>query len=409
MRPFVRRVIRAVLLPRIAFLSAMLGLGVSCGGEAPPASPGDSATGAGSETVTLTPAQAANAGIAFATAESRAEAGVLEATAQIEPAADRVAKIGSRVPGRVVDVRVSVGDRVSTGQTVVVLDSPEVGQAKADYLSALATATLARETANRERQLFERRVSAEREWREAEAEATRAEAAVQAAENRLHALGLEDAELAALRTERHYTATMLLKTPLSGVVAERNAASGQMVEPMHALLTVMDLRQVWTVVDVYEQNIRQVQVGQDVQVATAAYPGETFAGKVASIGAVIEPASRSVKMRVVLPNPGERLKPGMFATVYVKGALATTTPRLFVPSAAVQRDGQRMIAFVPVRERVFGVRVLRIGEQAGEWVEVLEGLRAGDSVVTTGAFLLKSELRKGELGEGEEGEKERKP
>ena len=128
----------------------------------------------------LTPAQAANAGIAFATADSRAEAGVLEATAQIEPAADRVAKIGSRVPGRVVDVRVSVGDRVSTGQTVVVLDSPEVGQAKADYLSALATATLARETAHRERQLFERRVSAEREWREAEAEATRAEAAVQA-------------------------------------------------------------------------------------------------------------------------------------------------------------------------------------------------------------------------------------
>lgn len=386
-----------------------MGLAGACGSETPPPAAGDSATAAASETVTLTSSQVANAGIAYAVIESRPRAGVLEATAQIEPAADRVAKIGSRVPGRVVNVRVSVGDRVSAGQTVVVLDSPEVGQAKADYLSALASSTLARETASRERQLFERRVSAEREWREAEAEATRADAAVQAAENRLHALGLEDAELSALRTERHYTATMLLKTPLSGVVAERNAASGEMVEPMNVLLTVMDLRTVWTVVDVYEQNIRQLQVGQDVTVATAAYPGETFAGKVASIGAVIEPASRSVKMRVVLPNPGERLKPGMFATVYVNGALTTTSPTLFVPSAAVQRDGQRMVAFVPLREGVFGVRTLRLGEQDGDWIEVLEGLAAGDRVVTSGAFLLKSELRKGELGEGEEGEKERKP
>ena len=168
-------------------LAALLALvAANCGGEgASEDAPADSA--AVQSVVTLTEAQLTNAGIAYGTVEFRREAGVLEATAQIEPAADRVAKIGSRVPGRVIEVRTAVGDRVTAGQTVVVLDSPDVGQAKADYLSALATSTLARETATRERQLFERRVSAEREWREAEAEATRSEAAVQAAENRLHA------------------------------------------------------------------------------------------------------------------------------------------------------------------------------------------------------------------------------
>jgi cobalt-zinc-cadmium efflux system membrane fusion protein len=394
-------------------LLATLGLiGTGCGNEkAVEDAPAD--TAAAQNVVTLTEAQVTNAGIAYGTVELRREAGVLEATAQIEPAADRVAKIGSRVPGRVIAVRAAVGDRVNAGQTVVILDSPDVGQAKADYLSALASATLARQTETRERQLFERRVSAEREWREAEAEATRADATVQAAENRLHALGLEDSELAALRTERHYSSTMVVRTPLSGVVAERNAAPGEMVEPMNPLLTVMDLRQVWTVVDVYEQNIRQVKVGQDVEVTTAAYPGEAFKGRVASIGALIEPQSRSTKVRVVLPNPGERLKPGMFATVFIKGAVPSTAERLFVPIAAVQRDGERSIAFVLLRDRTFAPRTLRVGSQAGDWVEVLEGLTAGERVVTTGAFLLKSELRKSELGEGEEEEKstkkERKP
>lgn len=393
----------------IALLVTLSLIGTSCGSEkAADDAPAD--TAAAQNVVTLTEAQVTNAGIAYGTVELRREAGVLEATAQIEPAADRVAKIGSRVPGRVVEVRTAIGDRVTAGQTVVVLDSPDVGQAKADYLSALATSTLARETATRERQLFVRRVSAEREWREAEAEATRAEAALQAAENRLHALGLEDSELAALRTERHYSSTMVVRTPLSGVVAERNAASGEMVEPMNPLLTVMDLRQVWTVVDVYEQNIRQVSVGQDVEVTTAAYPGETFRGRVASIGALIEPQSRSTKVRVVLPNPGERLKPGMFATVFIKGAVPSTAERLFVPVAAVQRDGERTIAFVLLRDRTFAARAIRVGGQAGEWVEVLDGLTAGERVVTTGAFLLKSEFRKSELGEGEEEpKKERKP
>lgn len=389
----------ALALLSTACFGAMVGCG---GGDTADEVGDDSATSTRDSVVTLKQAQRANAGLAFALVELRQEAGVLEASAQIEPASERIALIASRVPGRVLSVHASVGDRVTVGQRLVMLDSPEVGQAKADYLSALATANVARETATREKQLFERRISAEREWREADAEAIRAEAATRAAENRLHALGVEDSELAALRTERHYNATMLLRSPLNGLVAERNAAPGQIAEPMNALLTVVDVREVWTVVDVYEQNISQVRVGQTVDVITTAYPDETFTGRVASVGAIIEAQSRSVKVRVVLANPRERLKPGMFAAVRFVGVLRSATPQLYVPSGAVQRDGSRMIVFVRRDDSTFVAREIRTGQQTVDWTEVLAGLSTGERVVTTGAFLLKSELRKGELGEGDE-------
>lgn len=352
--------------------------------------------------VTLTAAQRANAELAFATVEARREAGTLEASAQIEPAAERMAVIASRVPGRILSVKASLGDRVRAGSALVVLDSPDVGQAKADYLSALATASVTRGTATREKQLFDRRISAEREWREAEADALRAEAAARAAENRLHALGVEDSELEALRTERHYDATMTLRSPINGLIAERQAAAGQIVEPMNALLTVVDLREVWTVVDVYEQNIAQVRTGQSVEVVTTAYPNEIFRGRVASVGAVIEAQSRSVKVRITLANPGERLKPGMFATVRIQGINSSATPTLYVPSGAVQRDGSRSIVFLPLGDSAFVVREVRVGRRSGDTVEILQGLAAGERIVTAGTFLLKSELRKGELGEGDE-------
>ncbi len=384
-------------LPHVFAVGALLS---GCGGGKTAPADADSVT-TSEERVTLTAQQVANAGLGFATVEARTEAGTLEATAQIEAAPDRVAKIASRVPGRILAVNAALGDRVSTGQVLVTLDSPEVGQAKADYLSALATLDVAEQTASREKQLFERRISAEREWREAEAEALRTRAAKDAAENRLHALGLSERDLETLRSEGHYSATMTLRSPLGGVVAERTAAVGSMVEPMNALLTVMDLREVWSVVDVYEQNLRQIRVGQAVEVTTTAYPEQVFRGRVANIGAVIETQTRSVKVRVVLPNGEERLKPGMFATVRFQGAVQSLTPRLYVPAAAVQRDGTRTIAFVPGSDRVFAVREIKVGSQAGDLLEVTEGLSAGERVVTSGSFLLKSELRRSELGERE--------
>lgn len=374
------------------------------GAEAAPAgTPGAEtpATG-GAPTITLTAEQQQNAGIALGVATRRGGVGGIEATAQIEAAADRSAAVGTRIPGRIESVRVAEGQQVRRGEVVAILESTELGRAKADYLSSLATANVTRETADRERALFERRISAEREWRQAEAEAVRARAEKEADENRLHALGLADADLADLRVEGHYNSSMPLRAPLAGTVTERRASLGQMVEPADVLFRIVDLREVWLVVDVYEQDVARVKVGQRADVRTAANADETLTGTVTNIGAIVESASRTVKVRVVLPNPRGTLRPGTFATVRLSDAGAKPSEQvLAIPASAVQRDGDGTIVFRPAGPGRFVAQPVEVGEASGGWVPVRNGLAAGDSVVTAGAFILKSELRKGELGEEE--------
>ncbi len=353
-------------------------------------------------TIKLTPEQALTARIALGKVERRAEAGLLEATAQIEPAADRVARVGTRISGRVATLKAGVGDVVKRGALLALVDSPEVGRAKADFLAAVATAKVTRESAERERALFEKKISSEKDWREAEAAAVRARAEKEAAENRLHALGITDDELAGMRVEGHYTSTVSVTSPIDGVVVERPVSLGQMVDPTETLFLVMDLEEVWILIDVYERDLTKVRLGQNVLVKVTAHPGKEFRGTVQNIGAVVEPRTRAVKVRVVLPNETDDLKPGMFATVTIEGTTGEKHEHLFAPAAAIQRDGDRNLVFVPRGENEFAPRVVRLGHRAGEWVEIQEGLVEGEIVVTTGSFALKSEMKKSELGEGDE-------
>jgi Cu(I)/Ag(I) efflux system membrane fusion protein len=187
--------------------------------------------------------------------------------------------------------------------------------------------------------------------------------------------------------------------PIEGEVVERAATLGQMAEPSDAMFVVMDLRQVWVLVDVFERDLTQVKVGQPVEARVAAYPERVFSGTVAAIGAVVESKTRAVQVRVVLPNGDGALKPGMFATVEVQGTSGVAHDRVVVPSAAVQRDGDRHLVFVPRGENEFVARPVKIGREAAGWVEIEDGVAAGETVVTTGSFVLKSETRKGEMGE----------
>ena len=354
----------------------------------------------GEAVVKLTPEQVTSARIALAKVERRTLSGLVEATAQIEPAADRQARVGPRISGRVSVLKAGVGDSVKQGATLALIDSPELGRAKADYLAAVATANVTWEGAAREKALYDKNISSQKDWREAEAAAVKARAEKEAAENRLHALGVSDEDLSRLSVRGHYKSTMSVLSPMDGIVVERPVSLGQMVAPSDTLFLVMDLREVWILVDVYERDLAQVQVGQSVRVKVAAYKAKDYRGTVQNVGAVVDPKTRAVKVRVVLPNPGE-LKPGMFATVSIEGTTGEKHEHLFVPAAAIQREGDKNIVFVPRGDTAFHPRTVKLGHQAGEWVEVQEGLAEGDRVVTSGSFALKSEMKKSELGEGE--------
>ncbi len=328
----------------------------------------------------------------------RAQAGLLEANATIEAAADRQARVGTRTAGRVTRIQAELGQHVEKGDVLATVDSPELGRAKADYLAALAGSRVARGSATREKTMFDQGISSERDWREAEAAAIKAEAEKEAAENRLHALGVGEAGLP--RVVKHYTSSIAITAPIDGVVVERDLTLGQMVESSDTLFVVMDLAEVWILVDVYERDLSQVALGQAASVRVGAYPEREFRGSVTNIGAVVEPKTRAVKVRLVLANPKGELKAGMFATVTIEGTTGEARQRLLAPAAAMQRDGQRVIAFVPRGGRDFEAREVKVTRELGEWVEIAAGLTDGETVVTAGAFLLKSELKKGELGGG---------
>lgn len=351
--------------------------------------------------VQFTSEQVKSAKIATGKVEKRRQAGLLSATAELGPAADGVAKVGPRLTGRVLSIKVGVGDRVTKGQVLAMLDSPELGRAKADYVAALAAAQVSRESADREKVLAEKKISSEKDWREAEATATKARAEKDAAEGRLHTMGIADGELGNLQVAGHYSSTIAVMAPIAGTVVERTVTLGQMLEPKDTLFTIMDLTKVWVLIDVYERDIGQVKVGQKVEARVTSYRDKVFDGVVENIAAIVDPKTRAISVRVVLPNPTGELKPGMFAAVELEGTSGEARDRLMVPEAALQRDGDKAIVFVPRSELTYLRRVIRPGRTAGGWTEVEAGLAEGDTVVTSGSFLLKSQLKKGELG-GEE-------
>ena len=350
--------------------------------------------------IELTPEQAKNAGIQTAVVSKQSTAGLVEASAQIEAAGDRQARVGAQVAGRITALKASVGSAVRRGSVLMVVDSPDLGRAKADFLSGLAVERVTQATAEREKALFEKKITSERDWRQAEAEAVKARAERDAAENRLHALGVSDDELGRIKTESHYTSTMPIVSPLDGVVVERSATLGQMVQPTDTLAVVMDLREVWILVDIYDRDLPQVKVGQTATARLAAYPGQEFTGRIQSIGAVVEEKTRSVKVRIALPNSDGTLKPGMFATVTLQGTTGETRDRLLVPAAAVQREGEGHVVFVKKGEHGFEARKVEVKRELGEWVELTSGVTEGDTIVTTGSFFLKAEMQKAELGGG---------
>lgn len=338
------------------------------------------------------------ANIQIGKVEIRKETAVLEANGQIVAAEDRQARVGVRVPGRVTSLRAGLGNAVKKGQVLAVVESPELGRAKSDYVSAAASARFARENASREQQLFEKKISAEVEWRKAEAEAVRTAAELQAAENRLHALGVGEAGLP--DKVAHFSSTFVVASPIDGVVVERSVTLGEMVNPDKSMFLVMDLAEVWLLVDVFERDLAQIAIGQKVKVIVTAYKEEQFEGAVGYVGAIVEPRSRAVKVRIALPNPAGRLKPGMFARVSLADTKGDEHEHLFVPVEAVQRTDQGTIVFVPGDEPgEFVARPVKTGHEAGTSVAIESGLNAGEQVVVSGSFILKSELGKESLGE----------
>jgi cobalt-zinc-cadmium efflux system membrane fusion protein len=302
---------------------------------------------------------------------------------------DALAEVPPPVDAQVMRLFVTVNTMVSEGEPLAELRSPDVGRARAELMAARARVELATQTRDRKRALGTERIVPLREVQEAESQLQEALAAQQAATTALAALGAPSASDAGADD----SARFIVRSPLSGTVIERPAVLGQFAQASQPLYRIADLRRVWLTVHAFERDAVQVSAGTPVRITLAALPGREFRGTVALTGRQVDPASRTVDVRIDLPNPNGILRPGMSATAHVPLRVGTRE-LLAVPAAAVQRVGEAWVVFVPQADSTFVMRPVGRGRDLGTEVEIATGLNGNEKVVVDGAFLLKAEAEK---------------
>ncbi len=363
--------------------------------------------------------------LGFATARLRRIAPVrlIEATAAIAPDPARVAHIAPIAKGRIERVHVQVGDSVNQGAPLFEYDNIELGEAIGDYRSELAELRKdrahlehAQRALERGRLLLEKEAIAAKEVHMREAEYGAAEATVENRNARIARIkeklvrfgmasqqieGLGSRQERALPDQASYT---VVRAPISGVMIKADGAPGEVVGPEKELLAIADLSSVWTLVDIYEKDLAHVRRGASVEISLEAYPDEIFRGTISYVGDLLDPDTRTAKARVVIPNPQRKLKLGMFATVRLRAQVTGETAAvLAIPSSAIQRIDETPSVFVKLDAVTFARRQVKLGFTSGDLVEVTEGLKGDEELVTMGSFSLKSEFLKEQLNQGQGG------
>jgi RND family efflux transporter MFP subunit len=280
---------------------------------------------------------------------------------------------------------------VQRGALLATIFSSELADAQMRYLSMAAMLEADHKTLERTEQLVAIGAASRQEMEEVTAVHAGHETEVAAARQRLLLLGLTQQQVADLKDPKQVVSQIGVPAPIGGVITARSANPGQVVAMGQELFVVTDLGTVWLVGDLYEQDFSSVRVGSEATVTAAAYPGSVLHGRVSYIDPRVDPQTRTAKVRVEVSNPGSRLRLGMYVNIVFAGPGGQ--PQVVVPRAAVQSMGDQSVVFLPVagEEGKFLRRRVRLGPASGNSYVVLEGLRAGDTVVTDGSFLLRAE------------------
>ena len=305
-----------------------------------------------------------------------------------------LARIGSTVTGRVIDLQASLGQRVRVGQTLATLNSAELSAAQLAYLKAVAQARLLATAAERAQQLFAADVIAQAELQRREHAAEVARAEQSGAADQLAVLGMTPAAIAELLASNAINSVKPVISRVAGTVVERSVAVGQVVQPADTLFTVADLSRVWVLANVPEQQAASVQIGQatDIEVPSL---GRTLSGRIVHVSAVVDPQSRTVLARCELDNIAGELKPAMLANLLIRTAGRQV---MVIPAAAVVRENNRDYVYVQIATNVFALTPVDLGPPAdGDVRPVIKGLEAGQKIVVNGAFHLNNERHKQEL------------
>ncbi len=364
---------------------------------------GDEHQGHEDGVIRLDPAAAEASGIRVEPAALRPLLPELRTTGRVAFNENRLAHVGPRSEGRVAEVKADLGASLAAGQVVAIIDSVELGRARAEYLGARASFEVTRAALDREQELLAEKITSEAEVLAARAAFEQARAHTSAAAETLRVLGLASREIEELDFGSGTPGRVALRAPFAGRLVERHLQRGEYVSPEDTLFTVADLSSLWIWIDVYERDLSRVHQGDEARVTVDAWPERSWTGTVTYLRDAVDPDSRTVRARIEVGNPDGALRPEMFATVQLLDPHhddATGQEVLAVPDAAIQRGPQGALLYVQRAPGTYEQRAVRLGHRSGGFAEVLSGLEVGEQVVVAGSFLLKTEASRESLGGG---------
>ena len=332
---------------------------------------------------------------------------------------NRTARVGAIADGRIVSVLANIGDYVKQGQRLASLRSHEVDVARSDFAKSQAEfkrrqagLEFARNAHSRAEKLYKLKAASVEEVQRAKAELENAEAAVTAAradivriEEQLHHLGLspesamEEYGQAKDKKGGGYEEDELIPviSPIDGTILKRLISPGTVVTPSNDLFILSDLGSLWLTAEVPEKNLSLLKIGRTVSFEVQAYPHESFPARITQIGDSLDPDTRTVQMRCRIDNLHQKLKPEMYATIRFE--LGEALEALAIPIASLQDVNGQTTVFVRIHEEQYRPSPVQLGRRSGNYFEVLKGLKAGETIVADGSFLLKSELLKQSMSE----------
>jgi membrane fusion protein, heavy metal efflux system len=309
----------------------------------------------------------------------------------VSPDVNRTIHVTSLGAGRVVDLKAKLGDAVQKGQTLLVISSPDLAGAFADYQKAKADEALSHKALDRAQMLYDRGAIATKDLEVAQDAEDKAKVDVETADHHVRILGADPAKPSPL---------IELKAPVSGTIVEQNVAGAEGVKSLDStpnLLTIANLSEVWVVCDVFENDLGEVHLGDSAEIRLNAFTDRLLKGRVTDISRVLDPNTRSAKVRIVLPNPDGSLRPGMFAVATFRSR--KLTDRIVIPSTAIMRLHDKDWVFRKEGANQFRkMAIVADGLAPDGMQEIREGVKAGDEVVTN-ALEFSTEVAEKRAGE----------
>jgi membrane fusion protein, heavy metal efflux system len=301
---------------------------------------------------------------------------------------DTATQVFSPYSGRVIRVIAGIGEHVKKGAPLFSIDAAEFAQAQSDLLNAHTQLKLARIAEERRHAAFDSKGGSLQDWQQAQADLAAAQTALESVRNRLQIFGLTEAQIAALERVKAPNPVTVVTAPIAGVVSDRQVGPGQYLQSGSStpVYTIGDLSTVWLVADVREVDAPLVEVGQEVEVRVLALPGKVFKAKLTAVGSAVDPVTHRLSVRATVENADGKLKPQMFASFSI--ITSGESDALAVPEEAVVHEGEAARVWVVQGTGDLALRQIRTGRINNGMVEVLDGLKAGEKVVTRGSLFI---------------------